>query len=557
MNERTLAGKMKSITIIFAIIITIGLASCANQKSSSNDKFEGLIKKESTSIDSDPEYKLNENQLNYLAKDLVIKGSTLQQQGNHAEAIIEFMEAKRYDSSWAINYFISKSFKELGKYETAKEYCLATLEENENYVPAIDLLLGIYISQTDLENAIITQEKLMEIDPARSRRFTYARLLEFKDPYKAIDVYEELNEDAEEYGILLRLYELYKNSGRDTDFLRIVKKLHKFKPSDYTISFTILEESCKNSEYEEALETLDKIYDNLTKSEVEYSFTFAGNYFYLDTNQTVKEYIPKYLKKIDRHFYFDWRINILSGYLAWKLQDTVGKEKYFTRALKIADTIADVPIQIAVFNYDTRQYEEAVNILDKYAVEFPEDFRFPYLGAMAHTLLDDMENALEKLHIAHRMDSANTEVLGQMGFSYDKLGIYDSSDYFYEKALKISPEDPMLNNNYAYSLACRDLQLERALEMSQIAIDSAPKNASFLDTYGWINFKLGNTELAREYILMAIATGDVNAELYEHLGDIYLDLDENEKAMESYLKGLELEPDNKKLKSRIRQLENK
>jgi tetratricopeptide (TPR) repeat protein len=549
---------MKTIYIFLIAAISLSLASCvSNNPAKENKRFKGLIQKEMTSADSDVAYELDPDQLNFLAKDLVIQGSVLQQQGRHAEAILEFIEAKRYDSSAAINYMIAESYKALGKYESAKEYILKTLSANEDYVPAIDLLLSIYIAQTDLDDAIITQKRLMELDPSRMRTFTYARLLEFKDPYKAIDVYEELNEEIEEYGVLLRLYELYKNSGKDEKFLAVVKKLHKYKPKDYAISFSILEENCKNNNYEEALITLESIFDNLKEGEVEYCFTYAGNYFYLDTNETVDNYIPQYLKMIDRNFYFDWQLNILSGYLAWKLQDTVGKEKYFTRALKIADTIADVSMQIAVFNYDTRQYHAALKILDQYSSEFSDDFRFPYLSAMAYTMLDDIKGALGQLHIARSMDSLNTEILGQLGFSYDKLGIYDSSDYFYETALIIKPDDPLLNNNFAFSLSERDLQLERCLEMSQIAINAAPGNASYLDTYGWIQYKLGNYELAKEYIRRAIATGDINSELYEHLGEIYWSEGNKEKAIENFNKGLAIDCENEVLLKRIKEIENK
>ena len=43
----------------------------------------------------------------------------------------------------------------------------------------------------------------------------------------------------------------------------------------------------------------------------------------------------------------------------------------------------------------------------------------------------------------------------------------------YEEALKLDPENHLVLNNFAYSLAERDIQLERALEMSRKAVDVA------------------------------------------------------------------------------------
>jgi len=67
----------------------------------------------------------------------------------------------------------------------------------------------------------------------------------------------------------------------------------------------------------------------------------------------------------------------------------------------------------------------------------------------------------------------------------------DDSDSLYEEALRINPEFSLALNNYAYSLSERGLQLERALGMARKALEVAPDNPSYLDTIGWIYFRLG------------------------------------------------------------------
>jgi tetratricopeptide (TPR) repeat protein len=87
--------------------------------------------------------------------------------------------------------------------------------------------------------------------------------------------------------------------------------------------------------------------------------------------------------------------------------------------------------------------------------------------------------------------------------------------------------------------------------MINIALTAEPNNPSFLDTYGWIQFKLGNTDKAIEYINKAIKIGDVSAEVFEHLGDIYNTLGDKIEAEKNWRKGLEIEPDNSNLKKRL------
>ena len=121
------------------------------------------------------------------------------------------------------------------------------------------------------------------------------------------------------------------------------------------------------------------------------------------------------------------------------------------------------------------------------------------------------------------------------------------SDSVYEKALTIEPENALVNNNYAYSLSERGLQLERALKMVNIALENDSLNSSYLDTKGWIYFKLKDYKPAQKYIEEAIKAGGENAVMLEHLGDIlYMNGDKSE-AVENWKKALKLDEKNETL----------
>ncbi len=110
-------------------------------------------------------------------------------------------------------------------------------------------------------------------------------------------------------------------------------------------------------------------------------------------------------------------------------------------------------------------------------------------------------------------------------------------------------QNALINNNYAYSLSERNLQLDRALQMIEIAMAADSSNSSYLDTYGWIYFKLGNYNKAYYYIQKAIGVdGEGNAELLEHLGDVLYMLDRKEEAIDYWEKALKLDSANESLK---------
>ncbi len=133
----------------------------------------------------------------------------------------------------------------------------------------------------------------------------------------------------------------------------------------------------------------------------------------------------------------------------------------------------------------------------------------------------------------------------------DGLQRFTQSDSLYEEGLRLNPKSALLLNNYGYSLSERGLQLERALEMSKQAITAEPENSAYLDTYGWILFKLNNYKDAAIYIEKSTMTGQASSVVYEHLGDVYEKLGQNEKALESWKKAFELDSKNKSAQGKI------
>jgi len=121
----------------------------------------------------------------------------------------------------------------------------------------------------------------------------------------------------------------------------------------------------------------------------------------------------------------------------------------------------------------------------------------------------------------------------------------------YEEALRINPDFALALNNYAYSLAERGMQLDRALTMARKALEEAPDNASYLDTMGWIYYRLGRYRDAESYVKKAISRGEVSAVVHEHMGDIYFKLNDTDRALEHWNAALKLDEGNTTLREKI------
>jgi tetratricopeptide (TPR) repeat protein len=70
-------------------------------------------------------------------------------------------------------------------------------------------------------------------------------------------------------------------------------------------------------------------------------------------------------------------------------------------------------------------------------------------------------------------------------------------------------------------LADRGTRLPEALKLIRKAVEIEPMNGAYLDSLGWIYFKLGNYELAEENLRQAVDRDQTDPTVHDHLGDLY------------------------------------
>ena len=71
-------------------------------------------------------------------------------------------------------------------------------------------------------------------------------------------------------------------------------------------------------------------------------------------------------------------------------------------------------------------------------------------------------------------------------------------------------------------LADRGVKLNEALEMITKAVDAQPNSGAYLDSLGWVDFKLGRLPEAEENIRKALEYTPRDATVRDHLGDILM-----------------------------------
>ncbi|TAL69859.1 MAG: tetratricopeptide repeat protein [Bacteroidetes bacterium] len=535
--------------IVFIKLAVIMFVGCSSSEVHLNKDYKTLIEQSEREIGLIDTADVEEK-----AKEHVIRASNLEQMNRYGEAILELQEGLRYDSSAVIFSAIGKCYLQLGKYEQAMGNALEGLKLDSLFIPAMEVLYQVYSYKGKLDEAITVYSQIVELEPTYFRKLTLARLYELKDADKAISMYEKILEDGENEDIMVRLAELYKNKGEYGKYKDMIIKIYENKSNGFTKLSKLAEAYFLNNNYSAAYNIFVKSDENLIEDELENFYIKYGDLLYSDTNVTSKEYIPEYLDKIDERFFSRWRIYYLGGFLADRIKDTNLTDKLFGKALNYLDTNQDVPIDIGVVYYNNKRFDKALEVFSKYENVYPDYYMYPFYIGTVYEAMDSNRKAIEPLERAAEMEDKSVVILGQLALAYNNLEDYEKSDSIYELALEVNPGDALINNNYAYSLSERGIKLDEALRMTEMAISLDSNNPSYLDTYGWIAYKLGDYKKALEYINKSIETGKASAEVYEHLGDIELKLGNRWNAIDAYKECIRMDGKNEDVRRKLEDL---
>lgn len=146
------------------------------------------------------------------------------------------------------------------------------------------------------------------------------------------------------------------------------------------------------------------------------------------------------------------------------------------------------------------------------------------------------------------------EVYLLLGDAYHYTKDYAKSDESFTKALEINPGSYSAMNNYAYFLSLRDERLPYAQELIEKALKAQPQNPYYMDTYGWVLYKLARYEDARDWIKRSYEIAP-STEVAEHLGDAYMKLGDKAKALEYWERARDAAHPNADLERKIREVQ--
>lgn len=419
-------------------------------------------------------------------------------------------------------------YQTTGKYKEAIATLNLMLEKDPKDEQVLAMKQQLYLKMNDVDGAVKVAQQLISYYPEEGKY--YAILAEIYDnnkmPGNAVEIYRKMEQQfGDDPLVQLSLAEYYRKKEDQQQYNAYVKRVFTNKGLDADTKLALLgqyvmENSADSTKRRLGIEMtaeVAKVHSDNAKV-----LAFYGDVLAL--NNEIKLAVDEYKKSLalDASNYKVWE-SLLFGYTDRENVDSL--LFYSEKALKLFPNQAMLHYLNGVGHTNKRNYPAAIKALNRAVDMMP----------------DEKSEQLARLYMA-------------LGDAYNFNKQYALSDSSYEKAMRLEPLNPSVLNNYSYYLSVRGVRLDDAEKMSKKSLELAKDEPTFLDTYGWILYKQGKYEKAREYIQKAIDLSAENADgtLWEHLGDVHYKLGDTEKAVACWIKAKEKGTDNTDIDKKIK-----
>lgn len=161
-------------------------------------------------------------------------------------------------------------------------------------------------------------------------------------------------------------------------------------------------------------------------------------------------------------------------------------------------------------------------------------------GLQVLQITDRWPEAVREAESARQRFPDSREILFIQAASLERLDRFDDAEAAFLELLENDPDDDAVANYLGYLWAERDVRLEEALELVNLAVSADPENAAYLDSLGWVHYRLGAMDEAEFWLRRAVELNDGDGTLLVHLGEVLVARGEIDEGIRYLRLGLDL-----------------
>ena len=166
---------------------------------------------------------------------------------------------------------------------------------------------------------------------------------------------------------------------------------------------------------------------------------------------------------------------------------------------------------------------------------------------------EQFSEAFEVYDTALKFSPGNIDLLFSRGMMAERIGRLDILEEDINAVLKIQPNNAHALNALGFTLADQTDRYEEAYDLLKRAVELLPDNAAILDSYGWVNYRMGNYDIAIRFLQSALSKYYDN-EIAAHLGEVLWVSGNKEAAKRVWQEALKKIPNDPRIKKVMQRL---
>ncbi|NHQ59121.1 tetratricopeptide repeat protein [Chlorobium sp. BLA1] len=545
--------------LLFSAFLAITLSGCSS---------EPVVAGRSLKADSLSESKRRE----------FVAALLLNVKGEHRAAVDRYRALLQSDaSSPAINYALSRSFYGIGVSDSARFYSEKSVKLDPSNTYYLRYLAELSHQMTDYTYAAGLYQRLVTLEPGRPENLSLLALeyLSADQPEKALAVFQEIlridpkNETTQAQVLLLEiklrhyqnaigtlnelveqgngkeklrltLGELYLQTGQYESAFKSFRDVINDNPLYVPAWLALFEVSVQSGNRETFLNDLHRFH-LLGRIGADQKIAVARLFLIRSLKDSAYEAPAQVMiSELNRHYPRNGSVYLLRGQSLLQRQDAQGAERYFRKARSFVPGNPVIDEALVSAYIMQKAYHKASSIIVRAKKRYPVlAMRFRVMegdllyqeGKLDRAVLL-LENVMQSINVKTEKD-LYLQAAGILALCYDRQGLSVKSIRLYEEVLQLDPGNALAMNNIAYMLAEQGKDLSRAKTLAMKAVAAEPLSASYLDTLGWILYRMGEYDKSRELLEKAAGLNAQEAEIFDHLAQVYDKLGNMQKAAET------------------------
>ena len=452
-----------------------------------------------------------------------IDGDMAMMMGDFSTAVNYFEAALRFDSTSATIYLsLADALLNLNRLTAAHQ----SLERAKALDPADPKVYALFarlaVAEKDVKGAMRYLDQWAAMDSTNTEPLFIKGGLQGKNQQYSdlIDTYVAIfDRDPLQTQALAQAADIAQQLGDLSESFEILTRLYKELPGDkqileqYAIAAMRIE---KYAEAAEAYAQLEKSGRANTESRLRHAWALAEIRKLSEAGSILERLIA------DGHR--QWDILSMAGEIATELNDYKRLDQTAAIMIEVHPDSAGGYANLAIAKAQQNDEPGAIKLLEDVIGRFPNDFGLNYILGSLYLYAERFREAEQKLIAASEQRPKRRDIKHMLASAWSGLSRYHASDSLYDELIKTDKDDSIALNNYAYSISERPnvskSELKNALKMVKHALKLDPDNSSFLDTRGWLHYKLGKMRTARKYLQKSLDIYPENATVQEHMAEV-------------------------------------